>query len=177
MRCGRADVSVIDPVMSQTGGNGKVSRSDGISGVARNAGRYSASREHRGCEVEHKPETKTLRRRGRLSGGITHVVQQTRRRVICNTTERRVGRPTVVNDAAATTRQRCDGVSSERIIDANTYSATRGEAQALSRPRGEIAAGPSTFVGDGTSLHGYEVRVVVAGRLGESLKESSRTRS
>ena len=63
MRCDRADRSVIDRSRDvATGGNGKVSRSDGISGVARNAGRYSASREHRGCEVEHKPETKTLRR-------------------------------------------------------------------------------------------------------------------
>ena len=52
MKCDRADISVIDRSRDvATGGNGKVSRSDGISGVARNAGRYSASREHRGCEV------------------------------------------------------------------------------------------------------------------------------
>ena len=49
--------------------------------------------------------------------------------------------------------------------------------QALSRPRCEIAAGPSTFIGDGSALHGDEVRVVVPSRLGESLEERSSARS
>ena len=85
------------------------------------------------------------------------VVQKTRRRVIRSTTERRVARSAVVNDPAAAARQRRDGVPSERVIDANTYKATNGERQPLSRPRCEIAAGPSTFVGDGSSLHGDEL--------------------
>ena len=103
-------------------------------------------------------------------------MQKTRRRVICSTTERRVARSAVVNDPAAAARQRRDGVPSERVIDANTDKTLSTQAQALSRPRCEIAAGPSTFIGDGSSLHGDEVRVVVPSRLGEPepLKESSR---
>ena len=104
------------------------------------------------------------------------MVQKTRRRVIRSTTERRVARSAVVNDPAAAARQRRDGVPSERVIDANTYKATNGERN-LSRPRCEIAAGPSTFIGDGSSLHGDEVRVVVPSRLGESLEERSSARS
>ena len=104
-------------------------------------------------------------------------MQKTRRRVICSTTERRVARSAVVNDPAAAARQRRDGVPSERVIDANTYKATNGERQPLSRPRCEIAAGPSTFIGDGSSLHGDEVRVVVPSRLGESREERSSARS
>ena len=102
------------------------------------------------------------------------MVQKTRRRVIRSTTERRVARSAVVNDPAAAARQRRDGVPSERVIDTNTDKTLSTQAQALSRPRCEIAAGPSTFVGDGSSLHGDEVRVVVPSRFGEPLKESSR---
>ena len=88
-------------------------------------------------EIRNKSASEPLRRRSRLSGGIAHVVQKTRRRVICSTTERRVARSAVVNDPAAAARQRRDGVPSERVIDANTYKATNGERQPLSRPRRE----------------------------------------
>ena len=136
----------------------------------------TASGEHN-KEAQNKSEPEPLRRRSRLSGGIAHVVQKTRRCVIYNTTERRIARSSVVNHSAAATRQRRDGVSTERVIDADTDKTERTEAQSLSRPRCEIAAGPSTFVGDGSSLHGDEVRVVVPSRLGESLEEGSSTRS
>ena len=102
-------------------------------------------------------------------------MQKTRRRVICSTTERRVARSAVVNDPAAAARQRRDGVPSERVIDTNTDKTLSTQAQALTRPRCEIAAGPSTFIGDGSSLHGDEVRVVVPSRLGESLEERTGT--
>ena len=99
----------------------------------------TASGEHN-KEAQNKSEPEPLRRRSRLSGGIAHVVQKTRRCVICNTTERRIARSSVVNHSAAATRQRRDGVSTERVIDANTDKTERTEAQSLSRPRCEIAA-------------------------------------